>query len=132
MCCWEIVKNVQGTEIQLSATNPYVYNSGTGQMDKSDKHTNTLGQSLFHCFGEDIYLPCACSNVIITKLFLIILSLPSTLYSLLLFHSFSEDLPLLDPLFVYLLPDSFHQLQFKLHECRALLWSHNKHSVMNE
>lgn len=34
MCCWEIVKDVQETEIHLSATNAKVYKSGIGQVDK--------------------------------------------------------------------------------------------------
>lgn len=53
-CCWEIVKNVQGAEIQLSATNPYVYNSGTGQVDKPDKHTHNR-VSLFFTALEKIF-----------------------------------------------------------------------------
>lgn len=48
------VKDVEEIEIQLLATNPKVYNSGTGQIDKSDKHTNTPGQPRLHCFEADI------------------------------------------------------------------------------
>lgn len=65
------VKDVQETEVQLPATNPKVYNFGIGQMHKWDNHTNILGQPLFHCFRESIYLPHVCSNIIISKLSLI-------------------------------------------------------------
>lgn len=54
------VKDVEEIEIQLLATNPKIYNSGTGQIDKSDKHTNTPGQPHLHCFEEDIYPPHVC------------------------------------------------------------------------
>ena len=62
------VKDVQEIEVQLSATNPKVYNFGTGQMDKWDNHTNNLGQPFFHCFTESIYVPHVCSNIIMSKL----------------------------------------------------------------
>lgn len=98
MNCRKGVQNVHEIEIQLSATNPNVYNSGIGQIDKSDKHTNSLGQPLY-CVGEDTYLLHVCSCITTSKLYSTTFPLPSILYCFLL-HSSSEDLSLLDTLFI--------------------------------
>ena len=88
MNCCKGVKTVQETEIHLSGTYPKVYNCGIGQIDK---HTNSLGQPHFYCFGEDIHLLHVCSRITISKLSSTTFPLPSILYCLLL-HSSSEDL----------------------------------------